>query len=336
MIAFSACQKPEYNPKMVRFFKRGNEALKQEDYRKAITLYQQAGQYDSSLADLYNNLGIAYFYLDEFPEALQSYEKALMLDSSFSDALLNRANLYVSQNTWKKALPDLDQLIRQEPDTSRYYFLRARVYLNLKNYEASQADLNRLLEMEPQNALALDSRGYVNMQLGQWKAAEKDLQEAIRLEPQQDLAWANLGRLQIQLNQFPLAMASLHKALALRADEPYTLNIRAFAYLWQDSTQAAYADIQNVLKQDPENPEGLRNLGIYHLEKGSNEEALPPLKKSLALAPSSWTAYYLGKLYQADGPSQSQVCDYWQQVSPQDTLLFGQEFLKCVGKVKEL
>ena len=68
---------------------QANEAYAQEDYIKAIELYEQTLKEQGVSSDLYYNLGNAYYKHNEFAKAILNYERALLLNPGNEDARFN-------------------------------------------------------------------------------------------------------------------------------------------------------------------------------------------------------------------------------------------------------
>lgn len=68
---------------------QANEAYGQEDYIKAIELYEQTLREQGVSSDLYYNLGNAYYKHNEFAKAILNYERALLLNPGNEDARFN-------------------------------------------------------------------------------------------------------------------------------------------------------------------------------------------------------------------------------------------------------
>lgn len=68
---------------------KANEAYGQEDYIKAIELYEQTLREQGVSSDLYYNLGNAYYKHNEFAKAILNYERALLLNPGNEDARFN-------------------------------------------------------------------------------------------------------------------------------------------------------------------------------------------------------------------------------------------------------
>jgi tetratricopeptide (TPR) repeat protein len=57
-----------------------------KNYEEAISCYEKALEYDSTLKEGYYNKGRAFSFLGRFPEAIESYEKAIELDENYEEA----------------------------------------------------------------------------------------------------------------------------------------------------------------------------------------------------------------------------------------------------------
>lgn len=64
------------------------------EFEKAITLYEQILSSDGEAAEIYYNLGNAYYKADQIGKAILNYERSLVLSPGFSDA---RFNLEIAQ-----------------------------------------------------------------------------------------------------------------------------------------------------------------------------------------------------------------------------------------------
>ena len=68
---------------------QANEAYEQEDFKKAIELYETALKEQGKSADLYYNLGNAYYKDNHYAEAILNYERALLLSPGDEDVRFN-------------------------------------------------------------------------------------------------------------------------------------------------------------------------------------------------------------------------------------------------------
>lgn len=73
------------------------ELYKTQDYQSVIDLCEQTVANGSESAELYYNLGNAYFKMNELPKAILNYEKALLLSPNDKDIQYNLAFAYSQQ-----------------------------------------------------------------------------------------------------------------------------------------------------------------------------------------------------------------------------------------------
>lgn len=86
--------------------KQGNEAFKNADYTQAASSYEAILKAGYENADLYYNLGNAYYRLEEFGQAVLNYERALRLKPNFRDA---RQNLELAQSKTEDQITPLPE-----------------------------------------------------------------------------------------------------------------------------------------------------------------------------------------------------------------------------------
>jgi tetratricopeptide (TPR) repeat protein len=74
-------------------WKRGNDAYFRGDYNAAVAAYEQLDRQSVVSADLYYNLGVAYFRQGSLGRAVWSFERAVALDPEDEDARFNLAQV---------------------------------------------------------------------------------------------------------------------------------------------------------------------------------------------------------------------------------------------------
>lgn len=120
------------------------------DYLKAIKLSTELQSYQ-----LFDNLSLSYYYLDQNELAIKYLSKAIDLaDPGMSDYnwLINkRANMYKNNLQYEKAIIDYSHLIDIDPKNITAYRQRSSVYIMIKEYTKASADLYRVLELDPDN-----------------------------------------------------------------------------------------------------------------------------------------------------------------------------------------
>ena len=75
-------------------FKKGNDALRLEEYARAIRHYQIALELDPRASTVHYNLGLAYFQAGDYRQAVRSFQRTLAFDAKMADAHYNLAIAY--------------------------------------------------------------------------------------------------------------------------------------------------------------------------------------------------------------------------------------------------
>ncbi len=77
------------NPTALQYFQQGNEAMQKNGYEEAIKAYDSALATGYESAELYYNLGNAYFRMQELGRAILNYERARALKPADPDIAFN-------------------------------------------------------------------------------------------------------------------------------------------------------------------------------------------------------------------------------------------------------
>ncbi len=88
----------------------GNKAYQRGQYEEAISIYEKVIEQGKASAELYYNLGNAYYKAENIPSAILNYERALKLDPTNEDIIYN---LKVSNNQIIDKIDELPKLFYQ-------------------------------------------------------------------------------------------------------------------------------------------------------------------------------------------------------------------------------
>ncbi|MCB0408966.1 MAG: tetratricopeptide repeat protein [Flavobacteriales bacterium] len=118
-------------------YQKANELYAQKKYSEAIEIYENLINNDMLSADIYYNLGNAYYKTNQIPDAILNYEKALKLQPDHEDAIFNlkiantktidkieEAPILFIENTW-------NQLVTSRTTNSWAYYTVGLIILAL-------------------------------------------------------------------------------------------------------------------------------------------------------------------------------------------------------------
>lgn len=173
LLSLAACSSSSVNERAELFYTHGTSKLIEKEYTEALDYLLKAAELAPD-SKIMNNLGMAYFFKDQYTLAEKHFEKALTYDSKNSDARNNLASLYFKTNRlslaereYKKVLEDLIYM-----DTYRVYYNLALISEKRGNIR----EANDFLKLSVKNK---EDYCPANFKLGQLASNSLKLKEAL-------------------------------------------------------------------------------------------------------------------------------------------------------------
>ena len=145
-----------------RLAREGAEALKGNDFDKAVDLLRKAAnldhKYTSDLAIAYERRGYALAKNQQFQDAVQDYTEAIKIKSNEPRIYEERAYAEMKIYAYDKALDDYAELIKLKPKEVRYYNFRAYIYEAKEDIQNSMAETEKALQIDPNNQEAKERK----------------------------------------------------------------------------------------------------------------------------------------------------------------------------------
>jgi len=137
--------------------KKGNEALKASDYKKAMEFYHQAEAQIPESPALDYNFGGALYLQENYEETLEKYQKALNTNDPNLEAKAqyNLGNTYYRMQDYQKAIESYQETLKTNPDDmdAKYNLELARKMLkeNSKPNKQEEQDQEQQEQDQQQN-----------------------------------------------------------------------------------------------------------------------------------------------------------------------------------------
>ena len=142
--------------------REGAEALKSNDFDKAVDLLRKATnldrKYTPDLAIAYERRGYALTKNQQFQDAVTDYTEAIKIKSNEPRLYEERAYAEMKIYAYDKALADYDELIKLKPKEVRYYNFRAYIYEAKEDAQHSMAETDSALKIDPNNQEAKERK----------------------------------------------------------------------------------------------------------------------------------------------------------------------------------
>jgi tetratricopeptide (TPR) repeat protein len=150
------------NSEANRLAREGAEALKSNDFDKAVDLLRKATnldhKYTQDLAIAYERRGYSLAKNQQFQDAVQDYTEAIKIKSNEPRIYEERAYAEMKIYAYDKALDDYAELIKLKPKEVRYYNFRAYIYEAKEDGQNSMAETEKALQIDPNNQEAKERK----------------------------------------------------------------------------------------------------------------------------------------------------------------------------------
>ncbi len=112
-------------------FEDANDFLRYREFEQACKIYEELINEGFESPELFNNYGLALFYLDQFEEALRKFERAITLDHSFALPYSNIGLIYLNKEEYKRAVDYFTETLRLQPNHPETLYNLAVTYYRM-------------------------------------------------------------------------------------------------------------------------------------------------------------------------------------------------------------
>jgi tetratricopeptide (TPR) repeat protein len=308
---------PDYLPPVERLV---DLDIADKQYAAALDRVQKHIDKDPKAAQAWALRGKVYLAQQDFAHAEPDLLKAIELDPKLEPAYLLLTQLYVATNKQDQAIAKLNAFVEKNKDVPALMQL-AMINEQLKNYAAARdayesvlavstnflpalnnlaviyserlGQLDKAYELArkardaaPNEPHAADTLGWITFKKGDYANALPLLAESAGRLPDLTEIQFHLAMAQYMLGQEGPARAALQKAVEASGNFPAKEEARArLALLAIDPATAdagARANVENYLRQNPNDPAALARLAALQQRDGKPEEAIKTYEKIIA------------------------------------------------------
>jgi tetratricopeptide (TPR) repeat protein len=298
--------------------------LAEQQYASALARVQPLIDKDPNAAQPLALRGKIYAAQRDFTHAEADLSKAIELDPKLEPAYLLLAQVYVASNKQDEAIAKLNSFIEKNPKDIPTLMQLAFLHTSLKQYEAAREAYEKVLDVNPNLALALnnlaalysdnlgqldkaydlakkaaaiapnephvaDTLGWIAFKKGDYAAALLALQESAAKLPASAEIQYHVGMAHYMLGQEEPARIALKKAVDANADfagkDDARKRLALLAIGVGDADPAARTQLQDYLKQQPNDPAALMRLAALQERDGAVDDAITTYEKALAADP---------------------------------------------------
>ena len=201
---------------------------------------------------------------------------------SVKEAYGNAVSLLESGN-YELAEKQLAEILKNYPNDPNALRLSGLSSIDQGKPEISLIPLQKAIKVAPDFAQAHEDLGTAWFLLGELEKSEICLKAALRLDPAKFSAWKNLGDLLSDQGKEEEANKAYEKALS--TDSKYSDLTKAMTLVKKGQIGEAEKIYKQILKDDPNNVDALRLLGLVATKGGALDQGIMILKKCTEIAP---------------------------------------------------
>lgn len=255
------------NKTAVDLLDKGIEAYQngsEDNYRKAVSIFEQAIAIDPNYSTAYLYLGRAEGALFEETKADDAFRRAIAIDPDYMEARSSYAAVLLDQGDMDEAVRQLDEVTRRLHEDATAWYLLSQAYARKSSYQQGKDAAENAIKFAPANGEAHFWLATCLRHLTQYSDAEREY------------------KTYLDLSNFDSGKAGKVSYYLLG----YTLGVGR-------KRRAAQADVWRELR-------GEANLGICDCEALQKKyaDALRYCQKALTYMPQDlWANYRLGTIY---------------------------------------
>jgi tetratricopeptide (TPR) repeat protein len=130
------------DPEALDLYSKGLREVEKENYKQAITYFEEALKIDPQFAFAWDNLGVSYRKAGDLDKAMVAYQKSLEIDPKGFMPLQNIAIVYQYKKEFQKAVDAYERLAEIDKNNPEVYYGIGQIYLsNIPDHEKSLSNM---------------------------------------------------------------------------------------------------------------------------------------------------------------------------------------------------
>jgi tetratricopeptide (TPR) repeat protein len=216
----------------------GRKAFDERKYDRALKYLEKAAIEKNDYADVFNMLGLIYYYNGRFNDAVLSFKKALSINPSYTEASLSLSVVYNETGMFEKGRAAYEMAKTSRKDTSTYLdpYVKGRVanmhaalgavYKDLGLYAEAIDEFKKALVLRPEFVDIKTELGAAYRDSMDFDNAIRELSEAINLNKSYVMP-----RIQLGLTYYTMGRNELAKEQWLKVVESHPEDKMAQMYM---------------------------------------------------------------------------------------------------------
>ncbi len=276
-----------------------NLELRQQ-YDLALSEYLAALTYIPDSRELLFRTASLYVKNGDIQGAIETAEVALAAYPGDRELLLFLSSLYLKEENFEQAEQTYRSLIARYPADTKPYYLLILANIREERYDQARALIATTRKVDPTSALPDYYEARILRAEGNVRGALKFYRRAIRKDASFEASYLEMADIHERAGKPGKAMA-LYKTVVNEVNPASSVARDRLIqlYIKQGDLQQVLAQLDGVLRLNPNNPAVLYRKAVVLAENGQEAEAIEVVTRVLNLYPSDIRSLeFLGSLYQ--------------------------------------
>ncbi len=282
-----------------RAAKKGQRAIRREDYETAAKVLQPAAKLSPESVRIRFDLASAYFELKRYRECVSEYEAGLELNPDNADAHGRLGVALDKLGKTEKGIRHLRHAIRIRANNGDASYNLADILAREGRVDEAMVFLKKATRIRPDAKQSRFPEEMVKLRVktltnvaaaltaqGRFDESIPMLREALTIDPDFAEAENNLGAALLNQGDLKKAVAHFRRAIELEAGSVEVHHNLAMALARMERNDEAVVHFLKVLRLRPEDVEAHNNVGILLSREGKLKEAIVHLSEALRLRPN--------------------------------------------------
>ena len=157
--------------------------IKQKKYKKSLLQLQLLKEQSPGDPEVLLNLGIAYYYLDDYPKSINYFSETLQKFPSSTTAMTYLGLICEENSDYNRAFFHFYNCYLINPINPQNKQNLARVYIKIGKLHEGEAMIDDMLKVHPHDAEALCLKSFILWKMNRKEDAFKILREILRMNP---------------------------------------------------------------------------------------------------------------------------------------------------------
>ena len=223
--------------KWMEHYEAGKVAYVDNNYAAALEHLEEVVKEKDSFADVFNMLGIIYYYENRTGDAISSLKRAIQLNPRYIEAYLNLSVVYNEAGEFDKGQDVYMRAKEAEGDTSR-----------------KEGEKDTYLDLNVKGKLANMHAGIgdIYKDLGHYTEASCEYKKALALSPGFVDIMTNLAIVYRDMKDFSKAVKQFEEACSLKSEYTRARTQLGLTYYAMGEKEKAKSEWKKVLKKNPD------------------------------------------------------------------------------------